>query len=150
MARHGIIVMRIAACAALVLLLLSSFAEWRFSEFLAPEARTYQAEYPDTIRSGLSSAYAVGHLLLFAGFALAVSGVILVCLSRRSGVVPFASCAPAIAIGISLFESGSAYPSLEPTYIVVLWCSTSATWASALTLAVIFLKTERPVLVRTS
>ena len=140
MTRQVLISMRIAACAALVLLLLACMAEWNFSAFLAPEARRYQAEYPDALRSGLSPSYALGHLLLVAGFACAVSGVVLVCLSRRSGIMPLAACAPAIAAGASLFEYGPTYPSIEPTCIVILWCSASAAWASALTLALVFLQ----------
>lgn len=143
MTRQVRILMRIAACAALALLLFACIAEWNFPALLAPEARAYQAEYPDTLRSGLSPSYALGHLLLLAGFVFAVSGVVLVFLSRRSGIIPLAACAPAIAVGASLFEYGPTYPSLEPTYIVILWCSASAAWASAITLALVFLRTEK-------
>lgn len=143
MTRQVLILMRIAACAALALLALASVAEWNFPALLAPEAQSYQAEYPDALRSGLSPSYALGHLLLVAGCACAVSGVLLVCLSRRSGIIPLAASAPAIAAGASLFDFGPTYPSLEPTYIVILWCSASAAWASALTLALVFLKTGR-------
>lgn len=143
MRRQVLISVRVTACAALVLLLLACIAEWNFSALLAPEARSYQAEYPDALRSGLSTSYALGHLLLLAGFVFAVSGVVLVCLSRRRGIIPLAACAPAIAIGALLFEYGPTYPSIEPTYIVILWCGASAAWASTLTLALVFLKTEK-------
>lgn len=143
MTREVLILMRIAACAALALLLLASIAEWNFAALLAPEARSYQADYPDALRSGFNPAYALGHLLLVAGFACAVSGVVLVCLCKRIGIIALAVCAPAIAVGASLFEYGPSYPSLEPTYIVILWCCASAAWASALTLALVFLRTEK-------
>jgi hypothetical protein len=146
MTRQVLILVRVTACAALALLLLACIAEWNFAALLAPEARSYQAEYPDALRSGLSPSYALGHLLLVAGFVFAISGVVLVCLSKRSGIAPLAACAPAIALGASLFEYGPTYPSIEPTYIVILWCSASAAWASTLTLALVFLKNEKRVL----
>jgi len=146
MTRQVLILMRVAACAALMLLLLACIAEWNFSALLAPEARAYQAEYPDALRSGLNPSYAIGHLLLMAGFVCAISGVVLVCLSSRRGIIPLAACAPAIAVGASLFEYGPTYPSIEPTYIVILWCSASAAWASALTLALVVLKPKSAVL----
>ena len=51
MTRQVLIFMRVAACAALVLLVLACVAEWNFRTFLAPEARIYQVEYPDTLAS---------------------------------------------------------------------------------------------------
>jgi hypothetical protein len=143
MTRQVLILMRVAACAALMLLLLACIAEWNFYSLLAPEAQSYQTEYPDALRSGLSPRYALGHLLLMAGFVFAISGVVLVYLSRRLGIIPLAACAPTIAAGASLFEYGPTYPSIEPTYIIILWCSAAAAWASALTLALAFLKTEK-------
>jgi hypothetical protein len=142
MTRQVLIIMRVAACAALVLLVLASVAEWKFPTSLAPEASGYQADYPDALRSGLSPSYAKGHLLLLAGFVAAIIGAVLVCFKRRGGIAPFAACAPAIATAASLLGAGPAYPSLEPIYIIILWCSASAAWASALSLALVFFKLE--------
>lgn len=132
--------MRVAACTALALLILGAYAEWNFLDFLAPEAVRYQADYPDALRSGLSGSYALGHLLLSCGFMAAVVGVVLVCCKKRSGLPPLVVAAPAIAVGAWLFEPMAAYPSLEPTYLVILWCGASAAWASAVTLAFLSLK----------
>lgn len=137
MTRQVLILTRVVTCAALVLLVLACVAEWRFPAALASEASNYQADYPDALRSGLSPSYAMGHLLLIAGFGAAVIGAVLICFKRPGGIAPFAACAPTIAMGASLFEAGPAYPSLEPIYIIILWCSASAAWASALTLVLL-------------
>ena len=137
--RQAFICLRIVACAGLVLLGCACFSEWHFREFLAPEASTYQSEWPDSIRSGFNPLYAMGHLLLLAGFLSAIAGVLLVCRKNRIGLLPLACCAPAIAGGASLFESGAAYPSLQPIYVTILWCCTSAAWASTLSLSLLLL-----------
>jgi hypothetical protein len=96
---------------------------------------TYQADYPDALRGGLNGWYAIGHLLLLCGFIAGFIGVVLVCCKNRRGLAPLAASAPLIALGASLLAPEPAYPSLEPSYLVILWCSASAAWASAVTLA---------------
>jgi hypothetical protein len=140
--------LRAISCVGVVLLGLACFAEWNFREFLAPEAQTYQSDYPDALRDGLNPVYAAGHLLLLAGFSMALAGVVLVFFRSRRGLLPLASCAPAIAVGALLFDYGPTYPSLEPTIVTILWTCASAAWASALTLAFMLLKVEPQALDR--
>lgn len=71
MTRQALITMRVAACAALMLLVLVPITEWNFYDYLAPEAKRYQADYPDALRSGLNPTYGLGHLLSLAGVAVA-------------------------------------------------------------------------------
>ena len=132
--------LRAISCAGIVLLGLACCAEWNFRDFLAPEAQTYQSGYPDALRGGLNPAYAAGHLLLLTGFFLALAGVVLVCFRSRRGLLPLAACAPAIAVGALLFDYGPTYPSLEPTFVTILWSCASAAWASSLTLAFMLLQ----------
>lgn len=143
--RQAFICLRTVACAGLVLLCCACFAEWHFREFLGPAASTYQSEWPDSLRSGFNPAYAIGHLLLLAGFLSAIAGVVLVCCKNRFGLLPLVCCAPAIAGGASQFEWGAAYPSLQPIYVTILWCCTSAAWASTLSLSLLLLgSAQRP------
>jgi hypothetical protein len=146
--RLPLIFLRTISCAGIVLLSVACFAEWNFRDYLAPEAQTYQSDYPDALRGGLNPAYAAGHLLLLVGFSLALAGVGLVCFRNRRGLLPLAACAPAIAVGALLFDYGPTYPSLEPTIVTILWTCASAAWASALTLAFMLLPGKRQALDR--
>ena len=142
--RSALICLRTISCAGIVLLGLACFSEWNFRNFLAPEAQAYQFDYPDALRGGLNPAYAAGHLLLLVGFVMALAGVVLVCFRNRRGLWPLAACAPAIAVGALLFDYGPTYPSLEPTFVTILWSCASAAWASVLTLAFVLLQRESP------
>lgn len=144
--RSALSCLRAISCAGIALLGLACYSEWNFQNFLAPEAQTYQSNYPDALRGGLNPAYAAGHLLLLAGFVMAFLGVVLVCFRNRRGLLPLAACAPAIAVGALLFDYGPTYPSLEPTFVIIVWSGASAAWASALTLAFVLLQRASPAL----
>jgi hypothetical protein len=106
MTRQALHFMRIAACMAVVLLIICCVEEWRFPLALAPEARAYQGDYPDALRGGLNGSYAIGHLALLCGFIAGCVGVVLVCCKNRRGLAPLTASAPLIAFGASFLRRG--------------------------------------------
>jgi hypothetical protein len=130
--------LRIAVVSALVLFAFALLLEWRAP--LSSEAQRYQAEYPDAIRSGLSLSYVVARLLCLVGAATAVIGGVLVSAQKRKGLLPLFVSAPLIAAGALLFAPESAYPSVEPMYVMLLWCAAAACWGSAVSIAFFMFK----------
>lgn len=130
------VIARAMACMTFVLFFIAFFQEWTVN--LAPDAATYQHDYPDSLRSGFSVWNAVSKGLWIAGVASGVVGLIHICRLKGGGSAPLAASAPAIAIGALLTAPQDGFPSLEPTYVVILWSGAAAAWASTLTLAFMF------------
>jgi hypothetical protein len=112
----------------------SLYAEW--TQHIAPEAAQYQNDYPDTVRSGFALGFAVSKLFWFIGSVTGVLGSLSILFGRtRKGMVALFLSAPLVAVAAYLNAPQSDYPSVEPIITLLLWCATSAMWASVATLA---------------
>ncbi len=129
--------LRTITCLMLIFFAFAWYAEWSYE--LSPESLRYQNDYPDTVRSGLSFAYLLSKLTWIVGVAAGLSGSLLALLSKRIGLIPLAASAPLLALGAQLQAPPANYPSVEPMYMLLLWCSAAACWASALTLGCVAL-----------
>ena len=125
-----------------ILLVLIYAAAW-FSELhfpLSPEAQHYQEANPDEIRNGLSWIYLFAKLFWILGTVSGAAGLIFVCRRKNSNTellpkVLLAISAPLIACAAYSAAPPFNYPSVEPMYVTLLWCTSSALWASVLAIA---------------
>ena len=128
------VLLRRLVFALLLLYIASLYAEW--TQDIAPEATRYQSDYPDAIRSGLALGFAISKLLWLVGSSVGVLGSVLIALGKsKKGVTPMLISAPLITIAAYLNAPQSNYPSVEPIVTILLWCATSAAWASVTILA---------------
>jgi hypothetical protein len=125
--------LRSMAIAVLLLYSASLYSEW--NPKFSVETQKYQDEYPDAIRSGLSSSFALSKLCALVGSLAGTMGSALILLNPRRGLLPMAASAPLIAIAALLNAPQSNYPSVEPIGSLLLWCATSAAWATVVTLS---------------
>lgn len=125
-------VVRAITCLMLVLFALACYGEWSYEP--STEALQYQNDYPDTIRSGLDWTFGLSKLALGVGLAAGLWGSMLAMLSKPRAFISLAASAPLMAVGAQLNAAPSAYPSVEPMFLVLLWCGAAAAWASAVTL----------------
>jgi uncharacterized membrane protein YphA (DoxX/SURF4 family) len=125
--------LRLLVGAMVVLYSISVLSE--MNQSFSNETQRYQQDYPDAIRSGLSLGYAVGKVLFIAGTISGLVGGILTSLGKGRGLIAMSAAAPLIGVAAYLNAPQSTYPSVEPIASEILWCATSAAWASAVALA---------------
>ncbi len=114
--------LQVLVVALLLLFSGAVFLEWNLR--LSPEAQQYQTDYPDMIRSGFDISYGGAKLLFLMGTIAGLLGCLLILLGRLSGFIPMAVAAPLLAVGAYINAPEATYPSVQPIYLSLLWCST--------------------------
>lgn len=97
---------------------------------LSAEAMQYR-QLVIEIGSGLSLYYALQKVFWALGSVVGLSGAVLLFVRRRSGLLPLALAGPLMCVAALLGAAPSAYPDVEATATIVLWCVSSALWAGA-------------------
>jgi len=127
-----ITILRVLVTAMIVLYAVSIYLEMNLT--LSPEARQYQADYPDTIRNGFSMMNGLLKLFFLVGTSAGLVGGMLVLLGSSKALPYILMAGPLIAVAAYLNAPQSTYPSVEPMLAEILWCATSAAWAGVVAL----------------
>jgi hypothetical protein len=128
-----LIVLRSLSVLLVVIYAAAIYAEWNFN--ISPESRQYQLDYPDAIRSGLSLQYLCSKIAWSIGTIAGLFGVARILFFRQRGLFSVALSAPLVALAAFLQAPQSNYPSVEPMFVFLLWCTSCAVWAGVVALA---------------
>ncbi len=125
-------VLRVLVIAMILLYAASIYLEMNLT--ISPEARQYQADYPDAIRNGFSLMGGLLKLFALVGTIAGSVGAALLLLGSTRALPYIFSAGPLIAVAAYLNAPQSTYPSVEPMVAEILWCATSAAWAGVVAL----------------
>ena len=127
-----ITVLRVLVIAMIMLYAASIYLEMDLA--LSPEARQYQADYPDAIRNGFSLMGGLLKLFALVGTIAGLVGAGLALFGSSKALPYILSAGPLVAVAAYLNGPQSTYPSVEPVLAEILWCATSAAWAGVVAL----------------
>lgn len=121
-----------------VLVLLITYVLALYSELapvqLSSEANQHQQTVSDTM-AGFSIKFALQRICWLLGNGLGISGIVLLFLRSGCGLPPLLLSAPVLALAALLGASPRAYPAVESTPNLLLWCISSAIWGGVVVYA---------------
>jgi hypothetical protein len=110
------------------------YFEWHLPA-LSAEAVRYRNLVIET-NGGFSIGFGIQKLLWLAGTVLGLIGALFLFVGKPSGKYPLFIAGPIVMLALVIAAVPSAYPNIEPTRSLLLWCVVSAFWGGAVAFSV--------------
>ena len=107
-------------------MLFRSYSQWVLAH-LSSEATQYRQLVSDTM-SGFSITFALQKVCWVLGNGLGIVGILLLIFRSGYGLPALLLSAPVLSLAALLGSPPPAYPDVQSTPILLLWCLSSATW----------------------
>ena len=115
---------------------LTQYVQWWYAPFLSVETKEYQRNVLEVL-SGPDLRYLLQKLCWILGNFVGALGIALMFFRIRGGVSMLLAC-PLLLIAATIFGAPEpAFPDIELTIAMLLWCLTAAIWGSVVTYALV-------------